>query len=313
MARQAAPRPHLLRDAGFVLRSHRTSRQDEKCSDRILNRGSAQARLAIGSDQTGSVPSDRSAHRCTSRPSGPNGRLRRERPRLAGRCRGSGKPDVFLSRVRHRRRRPGKPVAESPRLRRPWRAIGFKAFLRRRVRNVPDRFRPWDVLSFHGLCSPSRFHLFRRPITTVLPVLAPGFRRRTPRGESASASVGRAGPRGSRVSDDPSEIRRPAPCVALRRCVGCCSFLPALRLATENEVVRPGLPSLSGTGVARPFGTVALRTTLAGRLRASVTRHAPTFMGFFTFKERSEERFSSFEKLLSDRFSKSVCPLEPFT
>jgi hypothetical protein len=218
--------------------------------------------LATGSDQTGSVPSDRSAHRCTSRPSGPNGRLRRERPRLAGRCRGSGKPDVFLSRVRHRRRHPGKPVAESPRLRRPWRAIGFKAFLRRRVRNVPDRFRPWDVLSFHGLCSPSRFHLFRRPITTVLPVLAPGFRRRTPRGESASASVGRAGPRGSRVPGDPSEIRRPAPCVALRRCVGCCSFLPTLRLATKNGEVRPGLPSLSGTGVARSFAPPHLRRPL---------------------------------------------------
>jgi hypothetical protein len=166
------PRAGISSDAGVALRSCRQAGRTKNAASGSYQLEPART-LALRWDQMLRVSRVRITAACDL-----CGHLRRERPR-------HWKPaHRFPSRVRHRRRRPRLPVAEPPRLHRPWRVIGFKAFLRRRVRNVPDRFRWWDVLSFHGLRSPSRpSSLARRRSVRCC-------HGRTPRRWSAMAAIG---------------------------------------------------------------------------------------------------------------------------
>jgi hypothetical protein len=123
--RQAAPRPHLLRDAGFVLRSHRTSRQDEKCSDRIRNRGPRASAVSrpVRPDGLGAFVSDRASLRApafgserTSASGAPASHWEMSRIRQAGCVPLAGSPSAAPSREARCRVSPFAPSLAGDRL-----------------------------------------------------------------------------------------------------------------------------------------------------------------------------------------------------
>jgi hypothetical protein len=149
--RQAAEPPHLRHDAGFVLRS------SGRAGGRMMQRPDSDPGDRASADRVRIEPCVAGAPLACAllclRPSPGDacaGSARFRRIRRTGWVPPAGSPSTAPSEDARCR---------SPRLHRPWRAIGFKAFLRRRVRSIPGRFRPWDALSFHGLWSPSRFAL----------------------------------------------------------------------------------------------------------------------------------------------------------